>query len=182
MALINRVSRLFRADVNAVLERIEEPEILLKQAIREMQEALNLEEHRSKIITLELKQLASRKDELEQRLNQLTEELDLCFDTDNEGLARVLLKRKLESERLHKYLVRKQADLLETDSALNNQIDENQTRLASMQQKLELLAASESKRTDRKSCNEIDFMGQFTINDDDVELAFLREKQKRRQS
>jgi phage shock protein A len=182
MALITRVSQLFRADVNAVLDRIEEPEILLKQAVREMQEALNLDEHRAKTITLELKQLASRQEDLEQRLNELTEELDLCFDSDNEALARVLLKRKLESERLHKYLVRKQADLQETDKELKQRIDENQTRLESMQQKVELLAASESKTTDSNHWNEADFMGQFAINDDDVELAFLREKQKRTQS
>ena len=31
MALINRVSRLFTADFNAVLDRIEEPELLLKR-------------------------------------------------------------------------------------------------------------------------------------------------------
>lgn len=38
MALINRISRLFSADFNAVLDRIEEPDVLLKQALREMEE------------------------------------------------------------------------------------------------------------------------------------------------
>ncbi|MEJ2610872.1 MAG: PspA/IM30 family protein [Candidatus Thiodiazotropha sp.] len=179
MALIARVSQLFRADVNAVLDCIEEPEVLLKQAVREMQEAINLDEHKAKTITLELKQLASRQDELAQRLNELAEELDLCFDTDNEALARVLLKRKLQSERLHKYLIRKQADLQETDKELKKRIDENQARLELMRQKVELLAASESKTAESNSWNEIDFMDQFSINDDDVELAFLREKQRR---
>ena len=37
MALINRLSRLFKADFHAVLDQIEEPELLLKQAIREME-------------------------------------------------------------------------------------------------------------------------------------------------
>ena len=40
MALITRVSRLFQADLHAVLDRIEEPEVLLKQAVREMEEEL----------------------------------------------------------------------------------------------------------------------------------------------
>ena len=34
MPLINRVSRLFRADLHAVLDRIEEPDVLLRQAAR----------------------------------------------------------------------------------------------------------------------------------------------------
>ena len=45
MALINRMSRLFTADVHAVLDRIEEPDVLLRQAIREMEEALERSEH-----------------------------------------------------------------------------------------------------------------------------------------
>ncbi|MES9848615.1 MAG: PspA/IM30 family protein, partial [Candidatus Thiodiazotropha sp.] len=60
MALITRVSQLFRADVNAVLDRMEEPEILLKQAVRDMEEALTKDDHRVKVIELELKQVASR--------------------------------------------------------------------------------------------------------------------------
>ena len=40
MALINRISRLFKADFHAVLDHIEEPEALLKQAIRDMEDDL----------------------------------------------------------------------------------------------------------------------------------------------
>ena len=48
MALINRMSRLFTADVHAVLDRIEEPEALLKQAIREMEEEVQGAEQRDR--------------------------------------------------------------------------------------------------------------------------------------
>ena len=40
MALIKRVARLFQSDMHAVLDRIEDPESLLKQSIREMEEDL----------------------------------------------------------------------------------------------------------------------------------------------
>ena len=40
MALINRVTRLFKADIHAVLDQIEEPEQLLRQAVRDMEEEL----------------------------------------------------------------------------------------------------------------------------------------------
>ena len=41
MALMTRVARLFRADLHAVLDRIEEPEVLLRQALREMEDGVN---------------------------------------------------------------------------------------------------------------------------------------------
>ena len=91
MALITRVSRLFRADIHAVLDRMEEPELLLKQAVREMEQ-----------------QIAGRRHDLGQRLQETQEEMDLCFDTGNESLLRALLKRKLETERFAKFLDRKQ--------------------------------------------------------------------------
>lgn len=182
MALITRVSQLFRADVNAVLDRMEEPEILLKQAVRDMEESLTRDDQRVKVIELELKQIASRQNELEHRLEQVTEELDLCFDTGNEALARTLLKRKLESERYLDYLARKQQEFQEADEALKKRIEENRSRLESMRQKAEILAGSDNEESRRNTWNEQDFMHQFAINEDDIELAFLREKQRRSQS
>ena len=40
MELINRIARLFKADFHAVLDQIEEPEALLRQAIRDMEDEL----------------------------------------------------------------------------------------------------------------------------------------------
>ncbi|MEW8506991.1 MAG: PspA/IM30 family protein [Candidatus Thiodiazotropha sp.] len=182
MALITRVSRLFRADVNAVLDRMEEPEILLKQAVREMEEALDGDERQVKLIELDLKQLESRQSELEQRLKPVTEELDLCFDSGNETLVRNLLKRKLESERYLDYLVRRQQELQQAYKALNKRIDDHRSRLESMRQKAELLAGQENGDAQPGAWNEPDFMRQFAVSEDDIELALLREKQRRVQS
>ena len=97
MALITRVSRLFRADLHAVLDRIEEPDILLKQALREMEEALARDEQRVKLLTHEQAQLSSRAQEVEQSLSDIEEELDVCFDSGKDELARALVRRKLEA-------------------------------------------------------------------------------------
>ena len=51
MALINRMTRLFTADLHAVLDRLEEPDVLLKHAIREMEDELALREHRMRSST-----------------------------------------------------------------------------------------------------------------------------------
>ena len=58
VALINRVTKLFQADINAVLDRIEEPEVVLKQALREMEESLAAEERRLESMRIELGDLA----------------------------------------------------------------------------------------------------------------------------
>jgi phage shock protein A len=182
MALITRVSRLFRADVNAVLDRVEEPEILLKQAVREMEEALDKDEQRLRLLGINLKQLDSRRSDIAQRLESVTEELDLCFMSNNEVLARNLLKSRLESERYLDYLRRTGEQQQDAYKALNARIDENRSRLESMRQKLELFSTPDMAKGQRGGMTETDFMGQFAVSEDDVELAFLREKQRRSQS
>ncbi|MES9993312.1 MAG: PspA/IM30 family protein [Candidatus Thiodiazotropha sp.] len=179
MALITRVSRLFRADVNAVLDRMEEPQILLNQAVREMEEDLAGDERRYKAIGLDIKQLESRQADLEQRLKPVNEELDLCFDSGNEVLARNLLRRKLESQRYAEFLQQREQQQREAYQALGKRIDENRSRLESMRQKAELLAGQENAETQQGTWSETDFMHRFAVTEDDIELAFLREQQRR---
>ena len=178
MALITRVSRLFQADFHAVLDRIEEPEVLLRQAVREMEEDLASDEQRSRILKHEQGQLTARETDLEQTLQELDEQLDICFDSGNDDLARASIKRKLETQQYCKGLARKRQALQETLDDLDTRLRENRARLESMRQKAELLA-EETART-RPADNWT--IPNITVRDEDVEVALLREKQQRRRS
>jgi phage shock protein A len=178
MALITRVLRLFRADMHAVLDRIEEPEVLLRQAVREMEEGLAGDEQRIKRLNHEYGQLTARQDDLVQSLAETEQELDVCFDSGKDGLARSLIRRKLEAQRFLRFLARKRETLEETLSGLKARLKANRTRLERIRQKAELLAAENSVEPSRDVWGEPD----WPVRDEDVEVAFLREQQKRRSS
>lgn len=178
MALITRVSRLFRADLHAVLDRIEEPDALLRQSVREMEEELASEEQRIKLLSHEQKQLLTRETELEHSLNNIEEELEICFTAEKDDLARALIKRKLEALRFQKILSHKRAALQESLAVSEKQLEENRSRLESMRQKVELL--TEEYSTVQSDANYA--TADISVGDDDVEVAFLREKQKRSKS
>ena len=178
MALITRVSRLFQADFHAVLDRIEEPEVLLRQAVREMEEELARDEQRSKVLVHEQRHLATRETELKQSLHDIEEELDTCFASGNDDLARACIRRKLEAQRFGKNLSRKRGALGETLDDLNTRLRENQARLESMRQKAELLAEERDRTRPADNWTTPD----ITVRDEDVEVAFLREKQQRSRS
>lgn len=175
MALITRLSRLFRADLHAVLDRIEEPDVLLRQAVREMEEALARDEHRLKSLAIEQGQLAARLKDIDQDLVDIAEELDICFASNKDDLARALIKRKLEAERFGRHLNRKRESLDESHSALRTRVEENRRQLESMRQKAELFAEEENAQPDDRRA-----APDFTVRDEDVEVTFLREKQRRR--
>ena len=175
MALITRIGRLFRADFNAVLDRIEEPDVLLKQALREMEEDLHHDAQQFKLFEKEHALLAVKIEELGKSVEQVDQELDICFDTGETNLARSQVKRKLEMQRYEKHCNSKLETLLRKINELKTRIDENKTRFSVMQQKLELLAEVESQVSGDEFYSNIN----MSLKDDDVEMAFLREKQAR---
>lgn len=177
MALITRISRLFRADVHDILDRIEEPQALLRQAIRDMEEELSRDAQRLEALGLERARLEERRADLEESLPKTDTELDLCFAAGEEELARALVQRKLEAERFAKHLARKVDSLQQAITALRRRVDENRARLDAMRQKAEL--ASEQLAVRGDACAD---PRDWAVREEDVEVAFLREKQRRARS
>ena len=184
MALINRISRLVKADFHAVLDQIEEPGQLLKQAIRDMEDDLAEAEQRTILCAQEQEALAVRRSELEATIVEIDGQLDLCFESDKEDLAKSLIRKKLEAERLlkrlnssftanGKYLEEKRATL-----------DDNRATLQSLQQKAELFAQrAPSQRAGGAEIDDVAWMArEMNVGDDEVEIAFLREKNARSSS
>jgi phage shock protein A len=175
MALISRVSRLLRADLHAVLDHLEEPDVLLRQAVREMEEALIADQARAKRMRLEHESLVRRTRELDCALAGIDGELDLCFEAGEEDLARALCRRKLETGQLAEAVTRRRESLAHELGALDERCREQQLRFESMRQKAELFAAEADSAVD-------DGIAAAGVAVDDVEVAFLREQRKRRTS
>ena len=177
MALINRISRLFRADFHAVLDQIEEPEALLKQAIRDMEDDLASTEQRINLCMHDQEALTVRKSELEDAIAEFAAKLDLCFESDKDDLARSLIRKKLEAERLLKRLDAKHIANAKHLSEQGSKLEQNNTTLESLRQKAELFAQRASAQAGSPEFDDIAWMGrEMTIGDDEVEIAYLREK------
>ena len=177
MALINRVTQLFKADLNAVLDQIEEPEQLLRQAIRDMEDELASNEKQIACCKRKQEDLASRIRETEAGAGELEDKLDLCFDSGKDDLARGVIRQKLESERLLKRLSRQQdsnAQFLERAQAL---LAENRTTLEGLRQKAALFVASADREHPGSERDDFSNLSrELAVGDDEIEIAFLREK------
>ncbi|MDJ0926081.1 MAG: PspA/IM30 family protein [Gammaproteobacteria bacterium] len=184
MALINRISRLFQADFHAVLDQIEEPEQLLKQAIRDMEDDLAETEQRIKLCVHDQDALTVRRNELESAIDEIESQLDLCFDSDKDELARGLIKKKLEAERLQKRLKAKFAANEKYLAEQQTVLDDNRATVEGLRQKAELFAQRTPAHGDGSSeFDDIAWMArELQVGDDEVEIAFLREKNRRASS
>jgi len=178
MTLIARVSRLFKADLHAVLDRVEEPDLVLRQAIREMEEDLARDGRRMDALHAELQRIAARDSEIELSLGGIEEELDVCFDAGKDDLGRALIRRRLEGRSHRATLARRREGLEEKLVRLESRIREHGVQLDAMRQKAELLAPQEAEPFGGEARDIPD----LRVRDEDVEVAFLRERQRRARS
>jgi phage shock protein A len=174
MALITRMARLFRADLHALLDQVEEPVQLLRQAVREMEESVQQAARQLDGQRQQRDELSRRRGEIVAGLAPIAEQLELCLDADNPALARVLLRRQLEGERLAAHAERQLAALEQAIEAGQQRLDEQHLQLQRLQQQAELHApADEAPAAPRWSAEE------FSVSDADVELALLRAQRRR---
>jgi phage shock protein A len=173
MALVTRLSRLFQADFHAVLDRIEEPDLQLRQAVREMQFTLDQDQQRLKLLLHEAAQLDKAAKATSTSLKGYDEELDICLAANKDDLARDLIRRKLVSEKQLQALQQQFTSVESQRQNLEQQIDEQNQQLTSMKQKLELLVS------DDEGLSKGEFNHADTIRGEEIEIALLREKERR---
>lgn len=171
MALITRLSRLFVADVHDMLDQLEEPGAVLRQAVREMEaEVLNAEQGLRSL--RQAREAGGRQlKQLEDELERIAEKVGLAMDAGDAGLARDMLRRRLLAQQ-HVEKVRSKLDQLKAEiSRRSEQLADWQVRLDSARQKLALAApATEPERP--RDCVDL-------VSNQDVEVAYLAELKKR---
>lgn len=181
MALITRLSRLLRADMHALLDRLEEPDIVLAQALREMEDAIAADEQALASLQQQRTRLAEHRDALARRDAEDAKQLDVCLDAEQDDLARELLRRKLQRERL-------QAQLTDRCRELDQRIDAQADRLAERRHRLEQLRAEavalvgigrESGVPEPNGWADLETNGIAPVRDADVAIALLAAKRGR---
>ena len=181
MALMSRFSRLFKADMHAVLDHLEEPEALLRQAIREMEECNQALERDMALRGNELERLGDRIKEAESQIKVISKDLDVCFESNKEDLAKNLIRRKLETEKHQAYLQNQLSSKQSAYQDLKESVEENQKVLLSHNQKLELFTL-QSKDGVSQSGGVDRFVDNLSVSSEEIEIAFLTEKNLRASS
>ena len=136
MTLIARVTRLFKADLHGILDSLEEPEAVVKQAIRDMEEDIATKERQLAELHAVLQRLAIEAQELTASMQEIERQIDLCFATDNEPLAKNLIRKRLEMAKRARGIARVQDETRVKSEELAKKIAEHKEQLAAVVQKL----------------------------------------------
>ena len=171
MAIINRLARLFKADFHAVLDHIEEPELQLKQAIREMDEQCQANQRKLRQLMTKAQELSSSISDAQTLLDKTEQEITVCFNSDNDQLAKGLVRRKLETNALIQSLTQARESNEKQRASCKKEGDEFASLLSGMQQKAALMSRQNNQTAPYSESH-------AQVNDNDVEIALLQEKQR----
>ena len=172
MNILTRISRLFKADIHGILDNLEEPEIILKQAIREMQNEIDKATASVSIMTREQEYLQQKQKNLSDHIQNLQQQLHFSLSENNETLSKSVIRKKLQAELSLKELSRQLNFINEEKNLITTETDERKEKLQLIRDKLVLF----SEQTELNEASPaIDL--ETSITQDDIELAFLYEKQ-----
>lgn len=140
-SLFKRINDVVSANINDLIDRVEDPERMIKQIIREMEE--NIATAKEGVVEA----IASEKQlqkELENNQKQVTEWLnkaELALQNNNEQLARAALARKKEHEAICKVLEPSWQSAKATSDRLKTQLKAIEAKLEEARRKRTSLAA-----------------------------------------
>lgn len=181
MSIITRISRLFKADMHGILDTLEEPEAILKQAVREMEEEIEKSEVHGKTLDREKGRLEKAQQGYAGQLQELEREISFCLDENNEVLAKSLIRKKLEVDRWLKDISGRLRCVIDEKALTSEELNEHKDKLNSVIDQLGLFADRYSNDWTDSFDSPRDTARSKTITQEDVELEFLHEKQRRSQ-
>ncbi|MBA4105336.1 MAG: hypothetical protein C0485_06225 [Pirellula sp.] len=141
MKLIKRMSNLLSANLNDVLDNCEDPEKMLRQAVREMETALGrLMDGAARAIGHQ-KLLGRQLGEQRQAIGQRVRTAELALARGDEAAARRELRRKIEHTQMADALAHQAATAEELGDRLRQQVTAMRLKLAEARRKLAEISA-----------------------------------------
>ena len=125
MNIFQRISKLVEANINNMLDKAEDPEVMVRQLIREMEESI-IELRRETVKSIGAKKHLEKKIQLNRdREAELENKAALALESGKETLARDLLSKKLASDQARNHL----EEELKTATYLAEKIKEDLIKL-----------------------------------------------------
>ncbi|MDX9791163.1 MAG: PspA/IM30 family protein [Candidatus Kapaibacterium sp.] len=160
MGLFSRITDVFKANVNDVLDKVEDPEKMLKQMVIEMEESVNK-------TTLAVAQAIANEKGLERKIEKARKDKDewehkamQALQANREDLARAALEKKSISERNLNDLVPIHAQARETSNKLRQQLDSLKSKLDEARSRQStLIARSQAAKAQKQIAQSVSGVG-----------------------
>ena len=175
MGIFRRVHKLVSADIHGMLDLMEDPVDCCKQAIREMEEEIAAQKQSIKEREDTLRHLEEQCKRIAMRHKEAEEALKVCMASNDEGLMRQVIKKKLEQEKLLRVLAEQRNTITAQHARETKQLIEFQERLTAVREKLACFSEREALNQNNPLTS--DFNEPLHVSEEEVTVALLSFKQ-----
>lgn len=178
MGILSRMLRLCKADVHGVMDQLEDKGLLLKQALREMEESLKVKENRLAQINGRCRQIERELAVRREEAQKLEKDLDLAVAREKDDIARMLIRKRRGLQNSCDQLTRQMAGLTEERGALSDTLDRQRLQYDQMKIKADVFhQQAESRRYEEVTGSAASADDWHSPSEEEVELELLRRKE-----
>lgn len=154
MGILDRMSRLIRANVNDMIDRAEDPELMLNELLREMQSSIR--EARTQVANMiaQEKMIEAELTEAQRDAREWERKAELALQRGREDLAREALRRKRDDEEIASVYTQQLASQSEMVEKLKQQLRVLENKYQEAESKRDVLIARHRRAQAQKKITE----------------------------
>ena len=178
MGIITRVVKIFKADIHGVMDQFEDQGLLLKQYLRDMEEALNQKEAKlARKIALR-NQAQKEHDKYDQQYHTLDHDLTVAVQRGKDNIARMLIRKTKPLGSLCDELAGQVATLDEEISQFKEHLSEQRLQYEQLKiRSAEYFHRTEMQGQEKDMLNIIPNNLSGKLSEDEIELELLKRKE-----
>jgi phage shock protein A len=178
MAIIARIVNIFKADIHGVMDQLEDQGLLLKQYLREMEEALNCKQSKLSKMTALRSQRHQDLAGYKQQWEVLEQDLTVAVRQDKDDIARMIIRKMKPLKNLSDELTRHLKVLDEEMLQLHGHLEQQRLRYEQLKYRTtEYLHKTQMQRWDKGVIDPVFGGGQAEPADQEIELELLKRKE-----
>lgn len=154
MGILDRMSRLIRANVNDMIDRAEDPELMLNELLREMQSSIR--EARTQVANMiaQEKMIEAELTEAQRDAREWERKAEMALQRGREDLAREALRRKRDDEEIATVYTQQLASQSEMVEKLKQQLRMLENKYQEAESKRDVLIARHRRAQAQKKITE----------------------------
>ena len=182
MGMLSRIIRIWKADVNGVMDEIEDKELLLKQHLREMEAELQSKQSRHTSLLTEHRRLRPELEQIKAHHTELEGDLKIALHKNKDDIARMLIKKLHCSEQAKQRMSKRMEALQQEMETVGNILAKQKKQYEELSKKAADYLFDKKKR-EREAELPSDFPGHYqAMNDEpseeEIELELIKYKER----
>ncbi len=181
MAILNRLVQLFKADIHGVMDRLEDPELLLRQHLRDMEESLYKKEAGLKKMMALQDQVHNEYARCQKETLELEGDLETAILKNRDDIAKMLIGKLKPLTHIQKQR-QKHLESMELEiDGFTRELEQQQLQNEQLKQKANIYFQKPEQDTGYASMSRVmpDYRC-LNVSEEEIELELLKRKEMRK--